>query len=118
MAAGPLIQMRCADTYLRSALGSDLIVIGTYFGHGEGFTPADAPPPPGAHDTEDLPALLSVPLFIMNLHQLPASGPVQECFQRVHATRAGISWEDPGVDDAMALLFAMRSASDKNHLRN
>jgi hypothetical protein len=89
--AGQYRQIRCADGYLRSALGPGLVVIGTYFGHGIGFPPADVPPPPDAHDMEDLLISLSIPQFIMNLHELPGSGPLHEWFQVAHATNASIS---------------------------
>ena len=38
---------------IRSALGPDLVLIGTYFGHSEGFGTAAAPPQ-GVHEVEDL----------------------------------------------------------------
>jgi erythromycin esterase len=87
--AGQYRQIRGAGSYLRSALGADLVVIGTYFGHGVGFATADVPPY-SAHDVEDLLASLSIPQFIMNLHELPASGPLREWFQMAHGTRASI----------------------------
>jgi erythromycin esterase len=36
---------RMAGAYLRSALGPDMVVIGTYFGHGAGFPVGKVPPP-------------------------------------------------------------------------
>jgi len=51
--AGQYRQIRGAGSYLRSALGPDLVLIGTYFGHGEGFGVAAAPPQ-GVHEVEDL----------------------------------------------------------------
>jgi hypothetical protein len=63
-----------------------LVVIGTYFGHGVGFPPADVPPPRAAHDMENLLGSLSIPLFIMDLRELPSSGPLHEWFQLAHAT--------------------------------
>jgi erythromycin esterase-like protein len=93
-AGGPLIRIRVADTYLRSALGPDLVVIGTYFGRGAGFPPADVPPPADAHRMEDLLGSLSIPRFIMNLHELPSSGPLHEWFQMAHATRDSVSGPD------------------------
>jgi erythromycin esterase len=86
---GQYRQIRCAGSYLRSALGSDLILIGTYFGHAEGFGKADAPPYV-AHDVEDLLDSLSIPLFIMNLHDLPPSGQLHDWFATAHGTRASI----------------------------
>jgi erythromycin esterase len=85
-AVEPLILIRCAGSYLRSALGLDMVVIGTYFGHGVGFPPPGIAPPPDAHGMEDLLASLSIPRFIMDLRDLPASGPLHEWFQVAHAT--------------------------------
>lgn len=93
-AGGPVIRIRVADRYLRSALGPDLVVIGTYFGRGAGFPPADAPPPADAHRMEDLLGSLSIPRFIMNLHDLPTSGPLHEWFQEAYATRDSVSGQD------------------------
>jgi erythromycin esterase len=84
--AGPYRQIRCAGMYLRSALDLDLVVIGTYYGHGAGFPPTDVPPPPDVHGMEDLLASLSIPRFIMDLRELPSSGPLHEWFQLAHAT--------------------------------
>lgn len=72
--------------YLRSALDLNLVVIGTYYGHRAGFPPPDVPPPPDAHGIEDLLASLSIPRFIMDLRELPSSGPLHEWFQLAHAT--------------------------------
>jgi erythromycin esterase len=88
--AGQYRQIRGAGNYLRSALGPDLVAIGTYFGHGAGFSTPEVPPPPDAHDIEDLLASISIPQSIMNLHELPASGPLHEWFATAHATRASI----------------------------
>ncbi len=84
--AGPWSRIRCAGSYLRSALGPDLVVIGTYFGHGIDFPAATVPPPPDAHGMEDLFATLSIPRFIMDLRELPISGPLHEWFQLPHAS--------------------------------
>ncbi len=85
-ATGPWRRIRCAGMYLRSALALDLVVIGTYFGHGSGFPPADVPPPPDAHGVEDLLSSLSIPRFIMDLRELPGSGHLHAWFQLAHAT--------------------------------
>ncbi len=87
--AGQYRQIRGAGSYLRSALGSDFAVIGTYFGHGEGFASPDLPAP-AVHSMEDLFASISVPQFLIDLHELPMSGPLHEWFQTAHATRASI----------------------------
>lgn len=85
-AAGPWRRIRCAGMYLRSALDLDLVVIGTYYGHGAGFPPTDVPPPTDVHGMEDLLASFSIPRFIMDLRELPSSGPLHEWFQLAHAT--------------------------------
>jgi len=85
-ATGRWRRIRCAGMYLRSALDVDMVVIGTYFGHGAGFLPTDGPLPPDAHSMEDLFTSLSIPRFIMDLRELPSSGPLNEWFQLAHAT--------------------------------
>ena len=87
--AGQYQQIRGAGSYLRSALGLDLLVIGTYLGHGEGFGFSDAPTP-AVHSMEDFFGSISIPRFLMNLHELPASGPLHDWFQTAHATRSTI----------------------------
>jgi erythromycin esterase len=68
--AGQYQQIRSAGRYLRSALGSDLLVIGTYLGHGEGFGFSDKPAPE-VHSMEDLLVSAGTPQFLINLHELP-----------------------------------------------
>jgi erythromycin esterase len=89
---GQYRQIRSAGSYLRSALGTDLVVIGTYFGHGEGFGSPDVPAA-AVHTMEDLFASIPVPQFLINLHELPSSGPLFEWFRTAHATRASILQE-------------------------
>ena len=74
-AEGPWRRIRCAGSYLRSALGQDVVVIGTYDGHHVGFPAPAGSPPPDAHGMEDLLSALSIPRFIIDLRQLPGSGP-------------------------------------------
>ncbi len=106
---GPWRRIRCAGTYLRSALGPDLVVIGTYFGHAVGFPAADVPPPPDAHGMEDLLATLSIPRFIMDLRELPSSGPLHGWFQMPHTTRCSASGQCTWTVDPLrafdAILF-------------
>jgi erythromycin esterase len=96
---------RSAGSYLRSALGADLMLIGTYFGHAEGFGKADTPPYV-AHDVEDLLGSISIPMFIMNLHDLPTSGPLHDWFATAHGTRSSINREH---HDTVAPLTAYDS---------
>ena len=93
-ATGQYRQIRCAGSYLRSALGPDLVVIGSYFGHGVGYPPEGVPPAPDVHGMEDLLGSLSMHRFIMDLRDLPSSGPLHEWFQVAHATRPSISGQD------------------------
>jgi erythromycin esterase len=86
---GQYRQIRGAGSYLRSALGTDFVVIGTYFGHGEKYASPDVPAPAN-HTMEDLFDSISVPQFFINLHEIPASGPLYEWFRTAHATRASI----------------------------
>jgi hypothetical protein len=67
-----------------------LVVIRTYFGDRVGFPPANVPPP-DAHGMEDLLATLSIPRFIMDLRELPSSGPLHEWFQLAQASRISAS---------------------------
>jgi erythromycin esterase-like protein len=87
---GQYRQIRGAGSYLRAAFGYDLFVIGTYFQHTAGFSAPEVPSPPDGHDMEDLLSSLSIPRFVMSLHELPASGPLHEWFATAHATRASI----------------------------
>jgi erythromycin esterase len=93
-ATGQYRQIRCAGSYLRSVLGPDLVVIGSYFGRGVGYPPEDAPPAPDVHGMEDLFDSLSIHRFIMDLRELPSSGPLHEWFQLAHATRPTIPGQD------------------------
>jgi erythromycin esterase-like protein len=86
---GQYRQIRSAGSYLRSALGLDLVVIGTYFGHGEGFASPDVPAA-AVHSMEDLFGSISVSEFLIDLHELPTAGPLYQWFQTAHATRASI----------------------------
>ncbi len=88
--------------YLRSAVGGDLVVIGTYFGHGVRF-PAESgnftgvPLPPDTAGMDSLLRSLSIPQFMMDLRELPSSGILHEWFQTPHETRSS----DSGDDTAM-----------------
>jgi erythromycin esterase len=86
---GQYQQIPCAGSFLRSALGSDVFLIGSYFGHAEGFGKPDAPPYV-AHDVEDLLGSLPIPMFIMSLHDLPANGSLHDWFGTAHGTRSSI----------------------------
>ena len=86
---GQYQKIRSAGRYLRSALGSDLLVVGTYLGHGEGYGFSDNPAP-AVHSMEDLLGSVGIPSYLINLHELPASGPLQMWFVTPHATRSTI----------------------------
>jgi len=85
----PYLRLRPAGMYLRSALDRDMVVIGTYFGHGTGFPIERAPLPPDTAGMDSLLGSLSVPRFIMDLRELPAAGILHEWFQVAHETRNG-----------------------------
>jgi erythromycin esterase len=79
---------RFAGNYLRSMLGRDMVVVGTYFGHGEGFPAERMPLPPDAAGTDGMLSSLSIPTFMMDLRELPGSGILHEWFQAAHETHA------------------------------
>jgi erythromycin esterase len=80
---------RPAGMYLRSALGGDMVVIGTHFGRGASFPAESAPEPPDTAGMDSLLSSLSLPCFMMNLRELPSAGILHEWFQADHETRAG-----------------------------
>jgi hypothetical protein len=73
--------------YLRPALDRDMVVIGTLFAHTlgspteRGLTPADTAGMYG------LLSSLSVPAFIMDLHELAANGVLHDWFHMTHELR-------------------------------
>jgi erythromycin esterase len=80
---------RMAGAYLRSALGPDMVVIGTYFGHGAGFPVGKVPPPPDAGGIEAMLSSLSIPAFMVDLRELPSAGALHNYFHALHETRNG-----------------------------
>jgi erythromycin esterase len=103
--AWPVPRWRPAGSFLRSAYGRDLVVIGTFFGRGLRFEPGEAPAAPDPAGTDGLLASLSVPRFIMNLHELPP-GPLREWFETAAPTRCCRSAAD------MAMVSALTSFDD------
>lgn len=81
-------RVRPAGGYLRSALGPDLVVIGTYFGRGSGFPAERVPLPPVTTGMDSLLCSVSIPRFIMDLRELPNAGILNEWFQAAHETRS------------------------------
>lgn len=79
---------RPAGMYLRSAVGDDMVVIGTYFGRGAGFPAESAPLPPDTAGMDSLLRSISIPQFMMDLRELPGSGILHEWFQAPHETRS------------------------------
>jgi erythromycin esterase len=86
-------QFRAAGRYLRSALDRDMVVIGTYFGHGTGFLAGHMPMPPDTAGMDGLLSSLSIPVFIMDLRELPSSGILHQWFEAAHEPR-----NDSGVN--------------------
>ena len=74
--------------YLRSALGRDMVVIGTYFGIGTGFPEETAPLPPNLSGIDGLLSSLPMPRFVIDLRELPGTGALHEWFQAGHETRS------------------------------
>ena len=68
---------------LHSAIGEDMIVIGSYFSNGTGFPAASAPAPHVA-GLEPLLSSLGIPSFVLNLHELPSGGLLTEWFATAH----------------------------------
>ena len=93
---------RPAGIYLRSGVGDDMVVIGTYFGHGVGF-PAESgtyrgiPLPPDTAGMDSLLLSLSIPRFMMDLRELPRTGNLHEWFQTPHETRSSDSGDEPVI---------------------
>jgi erythromycin esterase len=86
--SGPWRRVRPAGGYLRSALGPDLVVIGTYFGRGSGFPAERVPLPPDTTGMDSLLRSLSIPRFTLDLRELPDAGILHEWFQAAHETRS------------------------------
>ena len=103
--AWPVPRWRPAGAFLRSIYGQDLVVIGTYFGRGVQFEPSEAPAVPDPAGTDGLLASLSIPGFLINLHELPP-GPLSEWFETARPTRCCRSGAD------MATVSALRSFDD------
>jgi erythromycin esterase-like protein len=75
--------------YAQSRFGADYVVIGTYFGTGEGFPEGFRPPPPDSNGIDGLLASSGVSAFIADLRQLPRGSPLFDWFAEAHATRSG-----------------------------
>ena len=106
VAMSSTLRSRAAGEYLRSALDQDLVVIGTYFGHGLGFPAKDMPLPPDAVGVDGLLSSLSIPVFIMDLRELPSSGILRQWFEAAHGTRilTGVNMVSP-LEAYDAILF-------------
>lgn len=75
--------------YAHSKFGADFVVVGTYFGAGEGYAERFRPAPPNPDGIDGLLASVDLPTFVMDLRRIPPSGPLFEWFARGHATRTG-----------------------------
>ncbi len=75
--------------YAQSRFGADYVVIGTYFGTGEGFPEGFRLPPPDPTGIDGLLASSGVPAFIADLRQLPRGTPLFDWFSQAHPTRSG-----------------------------
>jgi erythromycin esterase len=102
----PALRYRPAGEYLRSALGRDLVVIGTYFGHGaRPGNPRVAPP--NAAGMDGMLSSLSIPVFVMDLHELPGGGALYQWFHMPHEMRGNalVTTIQVPVEDYDAILF-------------
>ena len=77
---------RPAGMYLRSALGRNMVVIGTYYIHGEDPDLNDLRPVDPA-GMDGLLSSISIPRFIMDLRELPSTGKLHDWFGAAHETR-------------------------------
>jgi erythromycin esterase-like protein len=96
-----LLRYRPAGMYLRSALGRELIVIGTYYGHG---ADPDGPRPMDLAGMDGLLSSVSIPRFIMDLRDLPAAGRLHDWFQAAHHNRGWATIVAP-IENYDAILF-------------
>jgi erythromycin esterase-like protein len=80
---------RFVGTYLRSVLGPNMVVVGTYLGRGAEFPAKQMPLPPAAEGIDGMLSSLSIPIFMMHLRQLPSSGILHQWMQAAHETRNG-----------------------------
>jgi erythromycin esterase len=100
---GPWRRVQSTGSYLRSALGMDLVVIGTYYGSGVGLPHLNAPRAE-THEVEDMLASLAIPQFIIDLRELPKTGPLAAWFRTAHATGEG-SYTVVPLDVYDAILY-------------
>ena len=83
----PVQQSQMAGNFLRSVLGSRFVVIGIHFANGRDFPPSDEPLRPDTNGIDALLASASEPEYIIDLRELPSSGPLHEWFNAPHETR-------------------------------
>jgi erythromycin esterase len=76
-----------AGVFLRSALGEDYVVIGTYYGTAKGFPASTDVLSPNPHAMDGLLASLGFGAYLIDLRELPRVGPLAEWFGQVHEVR-------------------------------
>src|SRR5262249_22692126 len=76
-----------AGVFLRSALGEDYGVIGTYFGTAKGFPTSKDVLLPNPQAMDGLLASLGFEAYLIDLRELPKIGPFAEWFGRAHEVR-------------------------------
>jgi len=98
---------RMVGTYLRSVLGRDMVVVGTYFGHGADFPAKQMPLPPDAEGIDGMLSSLSIPIFMMDLRELPSGGILHQWMLAEHKTRNGYYgiYTVAPAEDYDAILF-------------
>jgi erythromycin esterase len=99
-----------AGMYLRSRLGRDLIVIGTYYGALDGM-PNLSPEAPQPNSFETKLSLPQIPFYFMDLRGLPQNSRVAEWFAREHVVKAPV-WSGVAVLPADPLIERPRKAFD------
>lgn len=78
-----------AGVFARSALGDELVVVGTYFGTAEGFPPANHVLPANPRTMDGLLGSLDSPAFLIDLRDLPKTSALADWFGLAHETRSG-----------------------------
>ena len=80
-----------AGIFARSALGDELVVIGTYFGTAGGFPASNHVLPVNPRTMDGVLGSLDLPEFLIDLRELPKAGALADWFGEAHETRSGNS---------------------------
>src|SRR5262245_25861127 len=80
-----------AGMFLRSALGDDYVVIGTYYGTAKGFSDSKDVLPPNPQAMDGLLGSLRFEAYLIDLRELPKVGHLAEWFAQVHEVRDSLN---------------------------